>query len=109
MGGQPRPVHLQGGGQLWLRPHAKGRLAAIKAPYTGGGRLWPAHRGGRRLRGPAHKGLLARDEVVRAMPAHCQAAMVGCPWRGHRGSTRRLNRGSNDGAEREEEDLGHFF
>ncbi|RRT56219.1 hypothetical protein B296_00013843 [Ensete ventricosum] len=58
---------------------------------------------------PAHKGLLAHGEVVGAMPARCQAAMVGCPWRGHRGSTRRLNRGSNGGAEREEEDLGHSF
>ncbi|RWW50953.1 hypothetical protein BHE74_00042749, partial [Ensete ventricosum] len=83
-GGRPRPGHLQGGDRLWPRPPAKGRVAATKAPCTGGDRC-----------------LRARSSTVRSQGTARQR-------RGRRGSARHLRRGSTDGTEREE-DLGHSF
>ncbi|RWW35293.1 hypothetical protein BHE74_00059787 [Ensete ventricosum] len=63
----PWPGHLQGGSRLWPRPHAKGRLAAAKAPCTRGGRLWPAR-----------KWLLACGEAIGAVPTRRVATPTAC-------------------------------
>ncbi|RRT31942.1 hypothetical protein B296_00055222 [Ensete ventricosum] len=109
MGGRPRRGHLQGGDRLWPRPTAKRRLATAKAPCTGGDRLQPAHKGGKRLRA---RSLAARRPLGAARSWRGRRGSAHPAASSQRGSTRRLHKGidgGGSGAEREEEDLGHSF
>ncbi|RZS21440.1 hypothetical protein BHM03_00054081 [Ensete ventricosum] len=115
MGGQPRPGLLQGGGWLWPRSPAQGAVGYDQLAGAAGAcwhdRLLRGARMGGRLQGGSRKGQppTARPQGAtrprlgrRGSARRGQAARVGCPRQGHRGS-------DGDGVEREDEDLGHSF